>query len=226
MKIDRVIQIAGVIDHVEADLLMSAGVEYLGFPLRLPVNAVDHTEKEAAEIISKIINPHKAVLITYIDNATEVIEFCDEMKCWTIQLHGDISGPELQKLKNLRPEIVIFKSLVIGESTQNHLEEMITELSPYVDAFITDTFDPETGASGATGKTHDWSISKKFVELSSKPVILAGGLNAENVREAILAVKPAGVDSHTGVEGESGRKSLDKIQKFVSEAKSGFREIV
>lgn len=222
MKIDRVIQIAGVIDHEEAQLLMSAGVEYLGFPLRLPVNAVDHTEAEAAEIISKIDDPYKAVLITYIDNAAEIIEFCDEMKCSTIQLHGDISVPELQKLKSLRPEIVVFKSLVIGESTQDHLEEMIAELNPYVDAFITDTFDPETGASGATGKTHDWSISKKFVELSPKPVILAGGLNAENVREAILAVKPAGVDSHTGVEGKDGRKDFNMIRQFVAEAKFGF----
>ena len=222
MKIDRVIQIAGVIDHEEAQLLMSAGVEYLGFPLRLPVNAVDHTEAEAAEIISKIDDPYKAVLITYIDNAAEIIEFCDEMKCSTIQLHEDISVPELQKLKSLRPEIVVFKSLVIGESTQDHLEEMIAELNPYVDAFITDTFDPETGASGATGKTHDWSISKKFVELSPKPVILAGGLNAENVREAILAVKPAGVDSHTGVEGKDGRKDFNMIRQFVAEAKFGF----
>jgi phosphoribosylanthranilate isomerase len=54
--------------------------------------------------------------------------------------------------------------------------------------FITDTFDPSTGASGATGKTHDWDISKSLVQLSPKPVILAGGLNAENVYEAILHV--------------------------------------
>lgn len=226
VKIDKLIQVAGVIDFEEAQLLMSAGVEYLGFPLRLPVNAVDHTEAEAVEIISKITNPHKAVLITYIDNAAEVIGFCDEMKCYTIQLHGDISVTELEKLKRLRPEIILFKSLVIGESTQNRLEEMITELSPYIDAFITDTFDPATGASGATGKVHDWSISKRFVELSPKPVILAGGLNAENVREAILTVKPAGVDTHTGVEGSDGRKDFGMIQRFVSEAKAGFREMI
>jgi phosphoribosylanthranilate isomerase len=102
---------------------------------------------------------------------------------------------------------------------------MIGELSPYVDAFITDTFDPVTGASGATGKTHDWLISKRFVELSPKPVILAGGLNAENVRQSILEVKPAGVDSHTGVEGLDGRKDPELIKKFVSEAKAGFEAI-
>ncbi|MCH2208135.1 MAG: phosphoribosylanthranilate isomerase [Lentisphaerales bacterium] len=220
-----IIQIAGVIDSKEAEMLMTQGVEYLGFPLRLPVNKEDHTEAEATEIIAGIAQPHKAVLITYLDIAQEIIEFCEQLQCFIIQLHGDISVEELKKLKDLCPEIIVFKSLVIGESTQDRLEEMIAELSPYVDAFITDTFDPVTGASGATGKTHDWSISKRFVELSPKPVILAGGLNADNVRQSILEVKPAGVDSHTGVEAIDGRKDLELIRKFVEEAKAGFEAI-
>jgi hypothetical protein len=53
-------------------------------------------------------------------------------------------------------------------------------------------------ASGATGKTHDWRVSRRLVEVADKPVILAGGLNPENVKRAILEVRPAGVDSHSG----------------------------
>lgn len=102
------------------------------------------------------------------------------------------------------------------------LEKSVVELSPYVDAFITDTFDPDTGASGATGKTHDWEISRRLVELSPKPVILAGGLNPENVAEAIDFVNPAGVDSHTGVENESGRKDADKIRLFMKNSLRAF----
>lgn len=221
----NIIQIAGVIDSKEAKMLVDAGVEYLGFPLRLPVNKEDHSEAEATAIMSGISNPHKAVIITYLDKAQEIIDFCDQLQCFIIQLHGDISLEELKKLKSLRSEIIVFKSLVIGETTQVRLEEMIAELSPCVDAFITDTFDPITGASGATGKTHDWSISKRFVELSPKPVILAGGLNAENVRQSIIEVKPAGVDSHTGVEAADGRKDPDLIRKFVEEARAGFEAI-
>ena len=105
------------------------------------------------------------------------------------------------------------------------LEAMVRELSPFVDAFITDTFDPKTGASGATGKTHDWRVSRRLVELADGPVILAGGLSPENVKRAILEVQPAGVDSHTGVEDSSGRKSREKVRKFLSEANEAF-EIV
>ncbi|MGH7810735.1 MAG: hypothetical protein ACREP5_10705 [Candidatus Binatia bacterium] len=62
------------------------------------------------------------------------------------------------------------------------LEAMVSALSPFVDAFITDTFDPESGASGTTGKTHDWRVSRRLVELTNRPVILAGGLTPKNVR--------------------------------------------
>jgi phosphoribosylanthranilate isomerase len=142
-----------------------------------------------------------------------------------MQLHGDIEVSELQKIKKLRPDIEIIKSLVVRGNNFDELEKMVDSLSPYVDAFITDTFDPSTGAEGATGKTHDWNISAMLVELSDKPVILAGGLNADNVKEAILQVCPAGVDIHTGVEGKDGRKDYELVKKFVEEAKAGFAEI-
>ena len=99
---------------------------------------------------------------------------------------------------------------------------LVTHLSPYVDAFITDTFDPVTGASGATGKTHDWTISRRLVELSTKPVILAGGLTPANVGEATRVVKPAGVDVHTGVEDENSRKNPYLVARFVHEARKAF----
>jgi len=94
-----------------------------------------------------------------------------------------------------------------------------------VDAFITDTFDPATGASGATGKTHDWTVSRRLVERSPKPVILAGGLTPGNVRNAIRKVRPAGVDVHTGVEGSDGRKRRDLVRTFVAEARAGFASL-
>jgi len=98
-------------------------------------------------------------------------------------------------------------------------ERVRVMLSPLVDAFITDTFDPATGASGATGRTHDWNISRRLVEISRRPVLLAGGLAPDNVAEAIRRVRPAGVDSHTGVEDSAGRKDRDKVSRFVAEAR-------
>jgi len=219
------IQVAGVIDFAEAEMLMSENVMFLGFPLRLPVNKEDLSEEQAKEIISKIKPPFRSVLITYLNEAQEVIAFCEKMKTGIIQLHGSISVTELKKIKQLKPDLTIIKSLVIGEHSNNYLFEMIEQMSLYADAFITDTFNPVTKASGATGLIHDWNISKRICELSDKPVILAGGLNPENVYEAIKFVKPSGVDVHTGVENSSGRKSRELVKKFLSESKKAFTEL-
>lgn len=219
------IQVAGVIDLAEAEMLINCGVTFLGFPLRLPVNKEDCTEEEAASIIAQTKNRVKSVAITYLNQADEIIEFCKKLNVNIIQLHGDISIDELQKLKSVAPELSIIKSLVMKQGNFNHLEILVTSAQNYVDAFITDTFDPTTGASGATGKTHDWKLSRKLVELSNKPIILAGGMNHLNVYDAMIAVKPAGVDTHTGVEGIDGRKDFDKVKKFVEEAKRAFETL-
>lgn len=220
-----IIQVAGITDKEEAQMLMDLGVEYLGFPLRLPVNKEDLSEEEAAEVIKTIKPPHKAVLITYLDNADEIITFCNFLGVKIVQLHGVISPGELKRLKEAAPGIEVIKSLVVRGDNLDELERMVTMLSQHCDMFITDTFDPSTGAEGATGKTHDWNISRRLIEISPKPVIIAGGLNPSNVKAAILATKPAGVDVHTGVEGMDGRKSKDLTLSFIKEIKAGFSEI-
>lgn len=218
----NLIQIAGVIDAPEAEMLQQCGVRYLGFPLRLPVHREDLTEEEAAAIIKSLAPPAFGVLITYIHQANEIAALCHALGARIVQLHGDIGPDEVKRLKTLAPSLTVIKSLVVGMRDDKALETVARELSPLVDAFITDTFDPKTGASGATGKIHDWRVSRRLVEVIDRPVILAGGLTPENVKRAIREVRPAGVDSHTGVEDSSGRKSRDKVCKFLSEAQEAF----
>ena len=219
---DNLIQIAGVIDAAEAEMLQQCGVCYLGFPLRLAVHREDLSESEAAMIIKGLAAPVFGVLITYLDEANEIAAFCHFLGARIVQLHGEIDRDELKRLRSLAPTLTVIKSLIVGMHDNKTLEAMVRELSPFVDAFITDTFDPESGASGATGKTHDWRVSRRLVEVSDRPVILAGGLTPENVKRAILEARPAGVDSHTGVEDSTGRKSREKVQKFVSEPNEAF----
>ena len=221
----NIIQIAGVLDLEEALMLADQGVDYIGFPIRLKDGREDISEEYAKFIISKIKNKVKPVLITYLDNANEVIELCKYLDIKVVQLHGRIEVAEIQKLKDSSPDIQIIKSLIVKEDNLEDLSLEIYTYSDYVDFFITDTFDPATGRIGATGKTHNWETSRQLVELSSRPVILAGGLTPDNAREAILKVKPAGVDSHTGVEDSNGRKNPNLVKKFVSVARRGFNDL-
>jgi phosphoribosylanthranilate isomerase len=82
--------------------------------------------------------------------------------------------------------------------------------------------------AGARGETHDWTISREIVERSRIPVILAGGLTAENIGEAIATVRPWGVDSftHTDVAGSRGTKDVARVRAFIAAAYRGFATLL
>ena len=126
-----------------------------------------------------------------------------------MQLHAGPTRQLLGELRRIAPDLGIIRSLIIGESEPADLAAQARSQKDLVDFFLTDTYDPKTGATGATGKTHDWEISRFLASQIGRPLILAGGLNPSNVRQAILAVRPAGVDTHTGVERPDGRKDPD-----------------
>lgn len=220
-----IIQIAGIRDIREARMLIAAGVHWLGFPLRLDVHREDMTEAQTAAVVRAISPAAQAVLITYLARADDLAALCRRTGIRKLQLHGEIALTQLRRLRALDPDLFIMKSLVVGKRDPAGLETLMRSCATYVDAFITDTHDPKTGASGATGRTHDWEISRGLAAVAARPVILAGGLNPDNVRQAVLKVRPAGVDAHTGVEGIDGRKDENLVRAFVREALATFAAI-
>ncbi len=217
-----VVQVAGVIDEDEAAMLVAAGVDWLGFPFCLPVHHEDLSRSDAASIIANLPTGHRGVLITYLSGADDILRLCEELGVSCVQLHGEASAVELERLRTMRADLIIVKSLVIGARTEAELRDEQAVLCDLVDYFITDTHDPATGADGATGRTHDWGISRRLARESSTPLLLAGGLDGHNVAEAIGQVRPAGVDAHTRLEGEDGRKIEARVRAFVSTARQAF----
>jgi len=220
------VQIAGVIDWLEAEMLLAAGCTCLGFPLRLPVNQTDHSEEEARDIICRLPAAVVSVLICYEQQATEIARFADYLGVAAVQLHGDIELAELAALRRCRPDLAVIKSLIVRADAeiQGFVTRMHTQ-SPYVDAFILDSYNSVTGATGATGLVHDWSVSRALVRQSPRPVIMAGGLTPANVEQAITTIRPAGVDAHTGVEGTDGRKDPALVRGFLLSVQAGFQAI-
>ncbi len=200
-------------------MLASCGFNFLGFPLYLDYHKEDCTEIEAAKIIQELPRNVYPVLITYLNKATDIIDLSDRLQISIVQIHGEISIEELEKIKRFSPAMDIIKSLVVSDDNFLELEGIIGKTEKYIDAYITDTYDPKTGAKGATGLTHDWNISKNLKGLTKKPLILAGGLNPSNLEQAIKYVRPAGVDVHTGIEESDGTKSEIKSKLFVEIAK-------
>jgi len=219
------IQIAGIRDVEEAKLLVECGVDWLGFPFRLDFHREDLGEAEARDIISVLPETVLPVLITYLDDSDSILDLCGYLGTRAVQLHGKVVPDLGEALRRRSPKLVLIKSLVVRENSWETLEKESRDWAPWADYFLTDTFDAESGASGATGKTHDWEISRRLAEISSKPLMLAGGLNPDNVGEAIRKVRPAGVDSHTGVEDKRGAKDLELLRAFVAKARLAFAQL-
>ncbi|MFC7622702.1 phosphoribosylanthranilate isomerase [Microlunatus sp. GCM10028923] len=219
------IQVAGVIDATEAELLVDCGVDWLGFPLRLPVNQEDLSEDEAAEVMAGIRPPGRGVLITYEVEAGEISAFCRKLGTRTVQLHAEVAPGELRTLKRNDPELTVLKSLVVRGDNDAALARTVEQTAEWVDLYITDTFNPATGAEGATGLVHDWAVSAELVRSSPRPVMLAGGLTPDNVAAAIDQVGPAAVDAHTGLEDATGRKDRELVRRFVERARAAFARL-
>jgi len=218
------IQVAGALDIQEGLMLARAGADAVGLPLRLDHHKPDVSEAEAARIFSALPHSTAGVVITYERDPKRAAALCHELAVPNIQLHAPWTRAALEMLREIAPELFIIKSLIVSGSNLVELARQVKELSPLADAFITDTFDPESGACGATGKTHDWRVSRELVSLSPKPVVLAGGLGPDNVSQAINLVRPAGVDAHTGLEDEQGRKDPDKTALFIQNARLAARK--
>jgi len=206
-------------------MIVDCGADFVGFPLHAARAAGDVDEATASRIVGNVRSPAFGVLITYLGAAGEVASLCRSVGVSAVQLHGGIALEEARSLRDMSPDLLMVKTLVVRGGDTDRLTGEIDLFSPCVDAFLTDTYDGSTGRWGGTGKTHDWSISRRLVEYSTRPVILAGGLSPSNVARAINEVRPAGVDVHTGVEDIHGRKDRALVERFVAEARRAFASL-
>ncbi len=209
------VQIAGITSPRDALLAAEAGADAVGFTIGLPPGAPDDTPPEAAAAAVRALPPFVTpVLITYRRDAAEVAALLEAIGARTAQLHGGASGEAVARLRALVPGVKVIRVVHVRGP------EAVTEATAVddADAILLDTYDPATGRRGATGKTHDWRISAAVVRSVRLPVILAGGLRPENVRQAIRTVRPWGVDVHTGVEDASGRLDPARLRAFVAAA--------
>lgn len=213
------VQVAGIRSVEEGRMLLDCGVDWIGFPLRLPVHAEDLSEPQAREIV-RVLGADACVLITYETNTSALLDLCRYVGATTVQMHADMCPQSLAVLRR-HCSARIIKSYVVGLDARAP-DDFVRAYAPVCDAFITDTYDVSSGASGATGQLHDWAVSAELVSSSPRPVILAGGLTPDNVGRAIRVVRPAAVDAHTGLEDATGAKDCALVRDFVRAAREGF----
>lgn len=212
------VQIAGVSTLDEALACEQAGADALGFTVRLPSGVHDGlTEPVARGIIAALPAFIASVAITYVDSAREAVDLCRYLGVSALQLHGPFPTQELPMIRAALPHLKVIRAVHV---TGPEALAQARGFERFADALILDTYDPDTGRHGATGKVHDWSISREIATQGRTPVILAGGLTPDNVAEAVRTVRPWAVDVHTGIENADGSRNLDKMRAFIARAKA------
>jgi len=174
---------------------------------------------EVAKIVAALPPFCSAVLVTHLSRPEEVIPILKVANVTTLQLHGDTTPQEAVEIKNFLPFLKTYKVVHVFDAS------VIEEANRYigsVDGIILDTAIKATGQVGGTGQTHDWGVSKEVVRSTALPVILAGGLNPENIITAIRVVQTYGVDVNSGVSNPDGTKDHEKVRLFIAQAKSPF----
>lgn len=202
-------KVCGITRVEDVEVAAKAGADALGFVFYPP--SPRSVSIAQAEQLMRAVPPFVTTVGLFVNPCSDwVWEVIDQLPIDLLQFHGDESGEFCSQFH--RPYI---KAARMGR--QSEQKEGITALlaaHPEAMGFLLDAYDPEH--YGGTGQTFDWSIWPEPRQCSSVPLILAGGLSADNVAQAIGATQPYAVDVSSGVEGETkGCKEADKIDAFI-----------
>jgi phosphoribosylanthranilate isomerase len=212
------VKICGIRRQEDALLAAELGADAIGLLVGQKHNSPDFVSATVARDISRALPPSvEPVLVTHVKDVDELERLLQESEITTVQLHSEIAPGSVRGLRHRLPHLKIFKSVNIISADSVAYPEAFKKL---VDGFVLDSINLATSQVGGTGKTHDWSVSRQIVmRYPEVPIILAGGLNSENVRSAIERVRPFGVDVNSGTKAADGFKDPRKIEAFIIQAK-------
>jgi len=215
------IKICGNTSLEDALLAAEAGADAVGF-----VFAPSPRRVTAEQVAA--ITPHLPAAVekigVFVDAALEEIAATVQNCGLTgVQLHFE-AEPELpaRLRERLGPELRILRVVHFGTGAAEPIADQIAQhaRNPHVDAVLVDT--RTTSAVGGTGVPFNWAEAREtlFQNAQERKLVAAGGLNPENVAEAIALLRPWGVDVASGVEAAPGGKDPEKVREFVARARA------
>ena len=206
------VKICGITRPEWARAAADAGADAIGLVF---AESPRRISADQARRIVQALPPWVAPVGVFVDEAPGAIcETAAAAGLVTVQLHGAEPPEMLANLQNLK----IIKAFRIGSAQDAEdaraWRKECEKRGRTPDAYLVDARVPG-GPKGGTGRPADWALAARLVREGFWPLVLSGGLSAENVAEAIRTVRPWGVDSSSGTEGAPGKKDAEKIRAFV-----------
>ena len=206
------VKICCISSIVEAQLAIAYGASAVGLVSQMPSGPGVIDEELIAEIASHVPPPVATFLLTCAESAAEIIAQQHRTRVNTIQIVDRVPPSVYADLRRALPGISLVQ--VIHVAGSESIEEAL-RVAPDVDAILLDSGNQSLPVKelGGTGRTHDWLLSRRIREAVPVPLFLAGGLRPDNIRAAIEAVGPFGVDLCSGVRSD-GRLDEEKLAQF------------
>ena len=209
------VKICCISSLAEAHLAVQFGASALGLVAKMPSGPGPISDELIREIAVAVPPPIASFLLTSRTDVAGIAEHQRAVGTNTVQIVDALSAGTYAQLRLALPGISIVQ--VIHVIDEKSVDEAL-EIAPQVDALLLDSGNPNLAVKelGGTGRVHNWALSRQIVAQSSKPVFLAGGLKAENVKAAMDAVEPWGLDLCSGVR-TNGHLDPMKLEAFFKE---------
>ena len=197
----------------EAKLAIDHGADAIGLVGKMPSGPGPIPDWLIAEIVKTIHPPIASFLLTSEQSSEEIIYHVKRVDTNTVQIVDELTAGTYDDIRTALPHLKIVQ--VIHVTGEESIDEAV-RISPNVDALLLDSGNPKASLKtlGGTGSVHNWDLSREIVKAVDIPVFLAGGLHANNVRQAIETVRPFAVDICSGVRTE-GRLDPNKLEAFI-----------
>lgn len=214
------IKICGLTNQGDIELIAQAGADFGG--LLVNIDSPRGVSFEDAQRLSADA-PLPIVAVTMNEEAAFIIEVAGALHPAALQLHGAETPQTVAQIKQ-SVDAEIWKVLHLPArdgGAAPGLDEVLERIAPYqqagADRILIDAKAVVAGKTqlGGTGKTVDWNAARTLRDAIELPLILAGGVNAENAADAALLVQPYAIDVSSGVEKEKGKKDPDKVKALI-----------
>ena len=197
----------------EVKMAIEAGITAAGFITQMPSGEGTIKDEQALELCEEFYGNIQTWLLTSQTNEEKLREQLQTFKISHLQIVDYVDIGICIRLKKEFPWVEFVQ--VIHVLSVSDIERAIVA-QEWASILLLDSGNPDAEKLRGTGNTHDWSLSKQILEAVDIPVYLAGGLNPDNVAQAIAAVGPAGVDVCSGLR-KNDVLQPDLLEQFVKE---------
>lgn len=208
------VKICGITREEDLAVAVAAGADAVGFLVGVPSSPRNLTLERAERLLKQVPVFVDSVVVTIPDSIDSLVKIYDRLRPTAIQIHGE-KPFQASVIRNKIRDVHLIKTVY---AKTGNVTAAVIEDSKAFDAILLDSFTKEQ--YGGTGVVHDWELSRQIKQtIEPTPLILAGGLKPENVKEAILTVQPYAVDVASGVELRPAVKDPKKVLAFIENAK-------